>query len=72
MLTIYTFKELLNTNLPANPVRGRPQSIVFFCNFTVINNSLQLFHYTLVYVSLKASNKNVRVYVLTQPRNNKT
>lgn len=57
MFTIYAFKELLTTNLPANPVRGRPQSIVFFCNFTVINNSLQFFHYTLVYISLKARDK---------------
>lgn len=40
------------TNLSANPVWRRPQGIVFFCDFTVVNDSLQLFHHTFMHIRL--------------------
>lgn len=45
-------EETLCTYLSAHSVRRRPQSIIFFCDFTVVDYSLQLLHHTLVHVSL--------------------
>lgn len=64
-------EEPLNTNLSANSVRGRPQCIIFFCNFTVINNPLQFLHYTLVHISLRINyNKNSAMYITSHNSSN--
>lgn len=44
-----------DTDLPAHPVGRRPQSIIFFSDFAVIDYPLQLLHHALVDVGLEAT-----------------
>ncbi len=46
-------KIYIPTNLSPDSVWRRPQGIVFFCDLTVINDSLQLFHHAFMNISLK-------------------
>lgn len=49
------------TNLSANSIRRRPQSIIFLGDFTVVNDPLQLLHHTFVNICLVGTPENAQV-----------
>lgn len=55
-----------DTDLPAHPVGRRPQSIIFFSDFAVIDYPLQLLHHALVDVGLEAT-PSVKTPLYTTP-----